>query len=133
MAEYGSGDGRWLVRPTELPTLNFHQFDPHVRFSRADQYSNHGSRVHVVAIEDHSHPDNPSIGSMGWHKDTGEITGIQVHSKYRRLGVANTMFHEAKNLAREYGLTEPVHSSDRTIMGDAWAKSVGGKIPPKKR
>jgi len=130
MANYDSGDGRWSVRPTSLPTLNFHQFEPHIRFSQAGPYSNNGSKVHVVEVEDHSHPDAPSIGKMGWHKDTGEITGISVHSKYRRLGVAATMFHEAKNLAREHGLTEPVHSDDRTDEGDAWARAVGGTIPP---
>ena len=133
MAEYGSDDGRWFVRPTTLPTLNFHQFDPHVRFSRAGDYSNHGTRVHVVEIEDHSHPDQPRIGSIGWHKDTGEITGVNVHSKYQRQGVASTMFHEAKNIAREQGLVEPVHSNDRTEQGDAWAKAVGGHLPRNRR
>ena len=132
MAEYGSDDGRWFVRPTNLPTLNFHQFDPHVRFSKAGDYSNHGTRVHVIQIEDHNDGQN-SIASMGWRKDTGEITGISVHSKYRRLGIANTMFHEAKNIAREQGLVEPVHSPDRTIMGDAWAKSTGDKVPSRRK
>lgn len=135
MAEYGSDDGRWFVRPTSLPTLNFHQFDPHVRFSKANEYSNHGSRVHVIEIEDHrtGQTGKNSIASMGWRKDTGEITGISVNSKYRRLGIANTMLHEARSIAQEHGLTPPIHSADRTEMGDAWAKASGDKVPRKVR
>lgn len=126
MAEYGSDDGRWFVRPTSLPTLNFHQFDPHVRFNRADKYSNYGE-IHRVGMEDEK--TGETMGAIEWHPKTGEILNVDTAEPYRRLGVAATLFHEAKNIAREQGLTEPVHSADRSTMGNKWAKAVGGKLP----
>jgi hypothetical protein len=131
MAEYDSGDGRWSVKPTELPTLNFHQFEPHTHFSAAGPYSNNGPGVHVVEIQsqDPKHPDNRPIGRMEWSSKRGEILNVDVERPFRRLGIANTLFHEAHKIAREQGLAEPVHSNDRTDMGDAWAKQAGGKVP----
>jgi ribosomal protein S18 acetylase RimI-like enzyme len=131
MAEFDSGDGRWSVKPIELPTLNFHQFEPHVKFSAANEYSNYGRNTHAVDLYSHD-PDSPkktTLGNIQWHKDTGEIINVEVRHKYQRLGVANTMFHEAHKAAREQGLTPPVHSEDRTDMGDAWAKQAGGEVP----
>ena len=135
MAEYGSGDGRWSVKPTDLPTLNFHQFEPHVYTSAANPYSNYGSKTH--AIEMHSNePGTRKAGVMGtieWHKDTGEIVGVTVRSKYQRMGVANTLFHEAHKMAREQGLAVPKHPADRSDMGEAWAKQAGGELPPRRK
>ena len=71
------------------------------------------------------------MGHIEWHKDRGEILGVHVHPEYRRMGVANTLFHEAKRIAREQGLVQPEHSSDRSDMGDEWAKQAGGKVPPR--
>jgi GNAT superfamily N-acetyltransferase len=135
MAEYDSGDGRWSVKPTFLPTLNFHQFEPHVRFNRADQDSNNGPHIHSVEIESHGpdHPDNETIGRLEWHADRGEILGVHVDAPYRRMGIANTLFHEAKEHARAQGLTEPIHSNDRSDVGEAWAKQAGGEIPKRYR
>lgn len=133
MAEYGSNDGRWFVRPTELPTLNFKQFKPHIRFSAANEYSNHGSNIHHISITTHD-PNNSKADIMGhieWHKKTGEILGVRTHEEYRRMGVANTLFHEARKISREQGLVAPEHSHDRSDMGDAWAKQAGGKVPPR--
>lgn len=131
MAEYDSGDGRWSVKPTELPTLNFHQFEPHVHFSGAHRYSNNGQNVHALEIESHD-PDSPKNERMGrieWHAKTGEILNLQVSREYRRQGVANTLFHEARKAAREQNILEPVHSKDRTDMGDSWAKQTGTEVP----
>jgi GNAT superfamily N-acetyltransferase len=128
MAEYDSGDGRWLVRPTSLPTLNFHQFSPHINFSKAGEYSNHGINVHHLSIDSH-HEGGEEMGHIEWHKDRGEILRVHVEKPYRRLGVAQTLFHEAKTIARNQGLTEPVHSADRSDMGNKWAKAVGGVLP----
>ena len=131
MAEYGSDDGRWFYRPTSLPTLNFNQFEPHIRFSRAGEYSNYGRGVHHIRMEDEKTGD--FMGGIEWHKDTGEITGITSEEPYRRMGVATTLFHEAKKAAREQGLAEPVHSADRSDMGQKWAKSVGDNLPKRKK
>jgi ribosomal protein S18 acetylase RimI-like enzyme len=135
MAEYDSGDGRWSVKPTSLPTLNFHQFEPHVRFSAGNPYSNYGSKIHRVDLESHdpdkANPDYEKMGFLEWHKDTGEILSLKTHPKFRRMGVANTLFHEAKEAARKQGLVEPVHSADRSDEGDEWAKQAGGNVPPR--
>jgi len=133
MAEYGSGDGRWWVKPTELPTLNFHQFNPHVKVNTANEYSNYGSKVHHLEIESHdpSDPQSRVMGHIEWHKDSGEILGVDTKHRFQRMGVANTLFQEAHKAAREQGLVAPVHSKDRTDMGDAWAKQTGTDVPPR--
>jgi len=131
MAEYNSGDGRWHIRPTSLPTLNFHQFNPHISFSAAGPYSNHGQKVHYLSMHTQDPYSNNEVkmGEIEWHKDRGEILRVHVDEPYRRLGVAHTLFHEAKNIARNQELTEPIHSSDRSTMGNKWAKAVGGVLP----
>ena len=131
MAKYGSGDGRWFVQPTTLPTLNFHQFKPHIRFSAAHQYSNYGSSIHHIEMTTHSPDTNrsESMGTMQWHRDRGEILAIHVNKPYRRMGVANTLLQEAKDIAKKHNLTAPVHSEDRSDMGDAWAQSTGDTLP----
>ena len=73
------------------------------------------------------------MGSIEWHRDRGEILNVYVSKPYRRMGVANTLFHEAKRIAREQGLTEPVHSKDRSDSGEEWAKQAGGALPPRVR
>lgn len=135
MAEFDSGDGRWSVKPTELPTLNFHQFEPHTYTSVANDYSNFGRNTHAVEMYSHE-PGTPKarvMGNIQWNKDSGEIVSVDVKSRYQRLGVANTLFHDARRAAREQGLTEPKHSEDRSDQGDAWAKQVGGEVPPMKK
>ena len=135
MAEFDSGDGRWSVKPTELPTLNFHQFEPHVYTSGANEYSNFGRNTHAVQMYSHE-PGTPQarvMGNIEWHKDSGEILSVHVYPSYRRLGVANTLFHEAHKAAREQGLAEPKHSGDRSDEGEIWAKQAGGEVPPRKK
>ena len=127
MAEYDSGDGRWFYRPTQLPTLNFHQFDPHIKFSKAGRYSNYGPSLHHMRMEDEK--TGNFMGGIDWNAKTGVIEGVVTEHPYTRLGVASTLFHEAKKTAREQGLAEPRHSTDRTEKGDLWAKAVGGHLP----
>jgi hypothetical protein len=87
MAEFDSGDGRWSVKPTELPTLNFHQFEPHVYRSVANEYSNYGRNTHGVEMFSHEPgtPQSRPMGNIQWNKDTGEIISIGVKSRYRVL------------------------------------------------
>jgi ribosomal protein S18 acetylase RimI-like enzyme len=135
MAEFDSGDGRWSVKPTELPTLNFHQFEPHVYRSVANEYSNYGRNTHGVEMFSHEPGTSQArpMGNIQWNKDTGEIISIGVKRKYQRLGVANTLFHEAHKVAREQGLAEPKHSEDRSDEGEIWVKQAGGEVPPRKK
>lgn len=125
--DYDSGDGRWSVKHVDLPTLNFRQFNPAIRFSAAGEYSNHGRDTHNVTMHDEN--TGEPMGHMDWSASSGEIYGINVYRPYRRLGVANTLFQHAHKMAREQGLVAPEHSDDRSDMGDAWAKQAGGKVP----
>lgn len=89
------------------------QFDPHP--------------YHMLAL----YNDKEMISTMSWHPETGEIHSIQVHPNYRGLGVATHTYERAKKFAEEKGLAEPIHSSSRTVAGDAWAKSIGDPVPVK--
>ena len=53
-----------------------------------------------------------------------EIKDVAV--ELRRHGIATAMYRHAE----QAGL-RPVHSPNRTDRGDAWARSVGGVIPPR--
>ena len=67
--------------------------------------------------------------SLSWHHKTGEILDINVDPDIRREGVATAMYKHAQGL----GVVKPRHSSDRTDAGDAWAKSTGNRVPPRKQ
>lgn len=56
---------------------------------------------------------------------TGEIAWVGVRKAYRRQGIARALFRHA--LAAGY---RPRHSPCRSPEGDAWARSVGGILPP---
>jgi hypothetical protein len=53
-----------------------------------------------------------------------EISMVNVETPSKRQGIATTLFLEAKKA----GL-KPVHSPKRTDGGDAFARSVGGRVP----
>lgn len=68
--------------------------------------------------------------SMYWHPKTGEIKNIGVPSDQQRRGVATQMWREAHRIAGETrGVRAPRHSPTRTDAGDAWARSLGGRLP----
>lgn len=76
-----------------------------------------------------------SMGYMTWHSkpdvDEGytkylpnEIGNLQVDPEHQRKGVATALYHEG--LKRNPQLA---HSPYRTDQGDAWARTVGGRLP----
>lgn len=71
------------------------------------------------------------MGALTWN-DQGEIQGVHVKPQYRRRGVATGMFNAATELANSESewIPTPEHSPNRTESGDAWAKAVGGVVPP---
>jgi len=69
------------------------------------------------------------ISSLSWHHKTGEIRGVYTTPELQRQGVASSLFSEAQSIAGQRGVSVPKHSSDRTTAGDAWARSVGGRLP----
>lgn len=56
--------------------------------------------------------------------DAGTILSVGVAPEMRRKGVASAMWSRAKK--KGYN---PQHSNFRTGDGDAWARSVGGRLP----
>lgn len=69
------------------------------------------------------------VGTIQWHPRSGDVNWVRTHPDYRGLGVATTLWEKAKKLSADTGIKEPQHSRHRTEEGEAWAKSVGGKMP----
>jgi hypothetical protein len=87
----------------------------------------HSSHHEVVA-----HSGGEFVGSMRWNSRA--VQGINVNQQNRRQGIATAIWHEGHRLAEENArVPRPKHSGDRTIEGDAWARSVGGSLPRRKR
>lgn len=73
------------------------------------------------------------VASLSWHHQTGEIRGVYTEKEHQRQGIASTLHTRANEIAGSTrGVPAPKHSADRTAAGDAWAKSVGGKLPRRK-
>jgi hypothetical protein len=73
-----------------------------------------------------------TLGTMLWN--SRGILNIGVQPEQARRGVATAMWHEGHRLAEQNArIPKPKHSPDRTAMGDAWARSVGGRLPRKSR
>lgn len=64
------------------------------------------------------------VGELNWYGTTGTIHHVSVDEEHARRGLATAMWDMGQE-ARP----KPKHSGDRTTQGDAWAKSVGGRIP----
>lgn len=67
------------------------------------------------------------VGQMDWHPKTHHITGINVYPEDQGKGIATAMWKMGQEIR-----PKPQHSADRTRAGDAWAKSVGGRLPRRK-
>ena len=69
------------------------------------------------------------VGQMSW--DRKQLVNIEVNEQ--RQGVGTALWHEGHRLAAEnQRIPQPKHSAYRTKAGDAWARSVGGRLPRKK-
>jgi len=78
----------------------------------------------ITALSQHG----GQLGSMLW--DTRHIRNIGVASDQQRRGIATAMWHEGHRMAAENrSIPKPKHSADRTAAGEAWARSVGGRLP----
>lgn len=61
----------------------------------------------------------------------GKVDAIETHPKLRRQGLASELWHAAQQHAETTpGVPTPQHGTSRTRAGDAWAKKVGGDVPP---
>lgn len=67
-------------------------------------------------------------GEMNWHPKTHAITNVHVQEEHRRQGLATAMWDMGQSMR-----PRPQHSADRTNAGEAWARSVGGRLPRRKQ
>jgi hypothetical protein len=62
----------------------------------------------------------------------GKVLAVETHPKQRRQGLATKLWNEVQQHSQETpGVPEPKHSPTRTRAGEAWAKKVGGEVPPR--
>lgn len=72
------------------------------------------------------------LGDMLWNAKG--LRNIGTNPGFERRGVATAMWHEGQRMASENRtIPAPKHSADRTKAGDAWARSVGGRLPRRKQ
>lgn len=75
--------------------------------------------------------ENRQIAQISWKPRSGEIKDIFVEKPYRRQGLASELFRRAHHMSTQFDdVVPPRHSEHRTEEGDAWAKAVGGEVPP---
>ena len=83
-----------------------------------------GREYHRIRASENGEPR----GFMNW--DSRGIRSIEVADDYQRQGIGTAMWNEGHRLAGEQSrVPAPTHSPDRTDAGDAWARSVGGRLP----
>lgn len=71
-----------------------------------------------------------SVAEIFWHHKTGEIANITVRDQFRRQGIATHLLGQARQLAEQTrGVRPPRHSPQRTDAGEAWARSLGERLP----
>jgi ribosomal protein S18 acetylase RimI-like enzyme len=108
--------------------LNPDQF--HFAFRQAKPKEMESRPMHELRVYGETRGRYGSMGEMYWHHKTGEIANITVHEPFRRQGVATAMLGHARQLAGETrGVRPPRHSPDRTESGEAWARSLGERLP----
>lgn len=85
-------------------------------------------QVHSIRA---THPEHGDVGHLYWHPETGEIKDVLVMGEHEGKGIASKMYAVAHSTAaNNKDIPAPAHSSQRTREGDAWAKKVGGALPP---
>jgi ribosomal protein S18 acetylase RimI-like enzyme len=89
-----------------------------------------GKYLHHIDAHDQ---DGAMVGSLEWNKRSKRVMNVSVSTRLRRQGIASHMWDLANDVAKEKGQVGPQHSFDRTDLGDAWAKSVGGRLPHNRR
>jgi GNAT superfamily N-acetyltransferase len=101
--------------------------------------SSEGHIVHYVPNITRNHPhwyimsdaqSGKYISNMVLNRE-GKVDAIETHPKLRRQGLASELWHAAQQHAETTpGVPTPQHGTSRTRAGDAWAKKVGGDVPP---
>lgn len=70
-----------------------------------------------------------ALGKISWDGRSGRVSQVHVIPEYQGLGVATSLWERANKLAEMGQAPAPQHSNDRTLAGDEWSKTVGGRRP----
>lgn len=141
--------------PKPNPTLpgsapaNPNLHDVQFKLQRSHRWGGQSTPHTLVAVNRHS---SEVMGSLSWHKNTGEIEMVQTPEHARGRGIAHAMWHTAHAMAqasrpspqiqgqqqlfttpKAERFVPPRHSAYRTDEGNRWAHQVGGHIPPWQR
>ena len=123
--EYGHG-----VLPLGDQRLNSKQFGQYSVYHSLVLPGSYGSMndhtYHELHLRDE---DGDQVGRLEWSKRTGKILAVDVTQEFRRQGLATALLGHARRLSAKYGIKAPVHSNDRTDAGEAWARSLGERLP----
>lgn len=92
-----------------------------------DQTEDGRSSVRVIRVAIELGGD---LAYLDW-EPSGELYYIKVPVEYRRQGLATKLWRSAQKFTSKSGLPPLRHSRYRTNEGDAWAKSLGEKLPPR--
>ena len=76
-----------------------------------------------------AHKDGEVVGKLNWVHPSGNISGIHVAKEHRRKGIGTALYREGHRLAQERGIPKPKVTGDRTNDGEAWAKTLGVRLP----
>jgi len=98
------------------------------------QYDEGGPGVphRINARQGHS-----TVGFLEWQGSSTDnynhIQAVYVRPDMQRKGIATKMWKHAHHISEQFeSIAPPRHAPTRTNEGDAWARAVGGDIPPKK-
>jgi 8-oxo-dGTP pyrophosphatase MutT (NUDIX family)/GNAT superfamily N-acetyltransferase len=116
-------------------TFVFHQANPRsmggVNWHTLEAWDSDDPQAHIRPEDRQPSRDKPEpVGWVNWSHKSGEIRNIQVRPEAQRQGLGTELLDRARTIAQNTrGVTPPRHSSERTISGDAWAKSLKERLP----
>lgn len=105
------------------------EYTGHVRYSVSDYGGGAGAvtahqDVKVSLGRSGSVTTSREIGSLEWGPN-GKIAHVEVSPARRRMGIGREMYQRAQQATGG----KIVHSEDRTGLGEAFARGVGGAVP----
>lgn len=105
--------------------LNDGDTTPHGDYELRYEYVETGLKGGRHVIQAH-HPDDGQVGRLEWMgRKPYAIHSLQVSDDHQRKGLATAMW----DWSQAQGRPKPTHSQQRTDKGEAWARSVGGRLP----
>lgn len=108
-----------------IGTFTVHEIPPDSSYEAGNSYTEPDERA--LEAREGGDPNKP-LGAIRFHAKTGRVNGVFVYADAQRRGIASALWREAHE--RGYQLH---HSDERTAAGDAWARKVGGDVPPLRR